>query len=260
MKAATITIIAFLFISQAALADILSPWRYIKRYQLGVSVGNTNDQVNFNFDSDPNTYTDPDFCKEDETDPTVHNCSIDFNQSSSNFAIFLEQPFKRRGFWHIDWDISIGLQGFSGEFKREEDDPNLIRNPQIPIDDVNVSYYGIGTRIYMTVGVTPRKWPEVLLSFGPTGEAMFGKASFNGETYSANAAVRRSSIGSIFSFASLDIVFFRFKKGYFGLVHWWHNGDNDVQEGELVPNDLDSLKNLNLTFRRNFIGFKLLLK
>lgn len=251
-------LLMMVFYTHSSSASILSPWRYLMQYQLGIDVGETNDIANFNFDAHESDYNHADFCEDKEDFPELNECSIPFTQKSSNFGVFLEQPFKRQGLWHLDWDISFALRSFTGKFKREEDTPE--EAAALPIRDVNLNYYGIGSRIYVTLGITPKKWPELLVSLGPTGEAMFGSAEFNDEEFKSESAIRRSRIGELGSYISIDLVFFRFKKGYAGLVFWRHSGQNDVQEGQLIPKEYETFQNLNLTLDRNFSGFKILFK
>ena len=63
-------------------ASILSPWNYIKQYQLGIDVGTTSDTATFNFDIDPATYSDTENCTSIE-DQFINNqmaINIDSNK------------------------------------------------------------------------------------------------------------------------------------------------------------------------------------
>lgn len=243
-------------------ASILSPWNYIKQYQLGIDVGTTSDTATFNFDIDPATYSDTENCKASERNAGLNTCNLTFAKpQSSNYGVFLEQPFKRKGFWHIDWDISFAFRSFSGEFSYGEDETEEARvDPDsLPIKDVVLNYYGITSRLYLTFGITPKTWPEILISVGPTGEVFGGNASFNGKDYKEKVTIRRSQVLG-FSYVSLDIVFWRFGKGYFGFTMWNHQGKDDVEEGNLLPPDEAPFSDLGVTMSRNFFGLKLLLK
>ena len=235
--------------------SILAPWKYIKQYQLGIDVGDIDDRATFSFDIEPGIFSDERFCESSERNLGLNKCDLVFQKKSSNYGIYLEQPFKRSGFWHLDWDVSFALRTFSGEFAVEEGvEPN-----ELPIKDVLLDYYGITARLYVTFGITPKKWPEVLVSIGPTGEIFGGRASFNGKSFPNQFTIRRSRVLGI-PYYSVDIVFWRFGKGYFGFTGWIHEGKDDVQEGRLLPQDEKPFTDFNVTMSRSFIGLKLLLK
>lgn len=249
-------IVMFALTANISLGSILTPWKYIKQYQLGIDVGETSDRAVFGFDIHPTIYNDTENCTLSDEANGMNTCSLTFNKSSSNYGIFLEQPFKRKGFWHVDWDISFALRSFSGDFEA----PENVEKTTLPIQDVSLNYYGATTRLYATVGMTPKKWPEILISFGPTGEVFGGSAEFNGKKYPTKYTIRRSQVLNLFSYYSLDIVFLRFGKGYFGFTVSQHEGKDDVQEGRLLPEEDDLFTDLNVTMSRSFFGFKLLFK
>ena len=93
-----VLIIIFSLLASEANADLLSPWHYVRNYNLGVDIGETTDYASLEFEVDPGVYRD-ESCTERSNNNVV--CEHAFVSNSDGFGVFFEQPFKKKGFWHF---------------------------------------------------------------------------------------------------------------------------------------------------------------
>lgn len=241
--------------SAPAQADLLSPWHYIKNYQLGFDVGERRDSAEIGFDINRNTYNDAD-CE--VLDNNLVHCAHEFENDSSGYGVFIEQPFKRRGLWHFDYDISFDLRILDSKLVYSGDkDPS-----RVPVKDMRLHLYSLIAMPYVTVGITPKDYPELLFSLGPNGEMVWGSVNINDTRYqiAERGVFRRSSVRSLLSFMQLNLVLKRFGNGYFALTMSQIRGDDHVQDGEILPEKIDQMTNLRLRLNKEFYGVKVLLK
>lgn len=256
-----LAIIPFLCLSGKARADLLSPWHYIKNYQLGFDVGERRDSARLGFDVNRSIYYD-ETCL--PVQQTAHvRCEHEFENSTSGYGIFIEQPFKRHGLWHFDYDLAFDLRIIDSKLspvRAAEKEKHADKN--IPVRDVRLHLYSLVALPYITVGITPQKFPELLLSIGPTGEVIWGSININGTRYQTaeRGVFRRSSVSSIMSHMQINLILKRFGKGYFGITMSHMEGDDHVQDGEILPEKIDYMSNLTLRLRKEFLGLKVLLK
>jgi hypothetical protein len=248
--------------SSQAFADLLSPWHYIKNYQLGFDVGERRDSAQLGFEIDRNTYYD-ETCSPVENSRNLVRCVHEFEDDHSGYGIFIEQPFKRRGLWHFDYDISFDLRIVDAKLtpvRQAQIEQKAEKN--IPVRDVRLHLYSLVALPYVTLGITPEKWPELLVSLGPTGEMVWGSVNINDTRYQTaeRGVFRRSSVSSILSYMQLNLVLRRFGKGYIGLTMSHTQGDDHVQDGEILPETIDNMSNLSLRLNKEFFGVKVLLK
>jgi len=257
-----ILVIFLLWPSDEAFASLLSPWHYIKNYHLGFDVGERSDLAHFGFEISQDTYFD-ETCEPVRGSVRRVRCVHDFEDSSSGFGIFIEQPFKRRGFWHFDYDLAFDLRIVDSKLHPVRGDQGgKLTGKDIPVKDVYLHLYSLVAIPYLTVGVTPLRWPELLLSFGPTGEAVWGSVNINDTRYqiAERGVFRRSAVGSFLSHLQLNLILKRFGKGYFGITSSQTKGDDHVQDGKIFPESIDNMSNMSLHLNKQFFGVKVLLK
>lgn len=241
--------------SGPALADLLSPWHYIRNYQLGFDVGERRDSAEIGFDINRNTYND------ENCEPLDNNqvhCNHEFGNDTSGYGIFIEQPFKRRGLWHFDYDVSFDLRIVDSKLHYSGDRDAT----KVPVKDMRLHLYSLIAMPYVTVGLTPKSYPEILFSLGPTGEMVWGSVNINDTRYqiAERGVFRRSSVQSLLSYMQINLVLKRFDKGYFALTMSRTQGDDHVQDGEILPEKIDQMSNLRLRLNKEFYGVKILLK
>ena len=241
--------------SVPAQADLLSPWHYIKNYQLGFDVGERRDSAEIGFDINRGNYSDV------NCEPLPNNqvhCVHKFENNSSGYGVFIEQPFKRRGLWHFDYDISFDLRILDSKLHYSgERDQN-----KVPVNDMRLHLYSLIAMPYVTLGITPKDYPELLFSLGPTGEMVWGSVNINDTRYQTaeRGVFRRSSVRSLLSYMQLNLVLRRFGKGYFALTMSQIRGDDHVQDGEILPDKIDQMTNMRLRLNKEFYGVRVLLK
>ena len=245
--------------SQKALASIISPWKYLMQYQLGIELGDTTDRVSLVFEPSENSYSNDKFCS-NEDEKTI--CKIPYQQRSSNYGFFLQQPFERQGLWYINWDVSLGLKFLSGDYKLAEDD----EGENVPYSQISMNALSFTIYPYIVFGITPKSfWPDLLISFSPVvGEAVFGNAKIGDDEFDfKNGVFRRTQMLSIPTI-DFDLILVRFGDGYFGLHYSNLVVDSHVSSHpKIIDGDLNELvgvDSLDLEIARNFVGFRLLFK
>ncbi|SMF43960.1 hypothetical protein SAMN06296036_113115 [Pseudobacteriovorax antillogorgiicola] len=241
-----------------AWADLLSPLKFFLDYQLGIEVGDTTDSASLRyFQAEDGPHVDSDSCdRVGESPEKTFECEIEFEQRVSNFSLFIEHPFKRRGFWHLDWDLGLSFKWLNGEFEAKDQLPS-----NSPVQSIELNLYSINVRPYVTVGITPKdSWPDLLLSLGFVGEAIFGSYKFDDQSFDTDPVMRRTRVLSI-SYFELQLVFFRFGKGYLAFNLSNSQVDSSVSSSPtLLADDTLDLTEPDLALTRNFFGLKLLFK
>jgi hypothetical protein len=248
-----------LSLPEMAFADLLTPIEFLLDYNVGLEVGDTNDTVAFLYHQpEDGSYRDAKICESTgKAGRESLVCQLDFVQRDSNFSVFIEHPFERQGFWHLDWDVGISLKHLSGEFKSETTLPS-----NAPVKQMTLNMFSLNARPYVTFGITPKEfWPDLLLSLGTTGEALFGSFELDDQRYHLKSGVFRRSRVLSFAFWELQVVFWRFGKGYLAFNMNHSNVTSAVSsKPEILAEESVGLPAPDLELRRNFFGLKLLFK
>ncbi len=261
-----------------AQADLLSPWRYIKNYQWGLELGDNDDRATIAFDQKSEKNQDQDACVASSNSHSIENpqdvqttthCEVQFQRSGNGYGIFLQQPFKRSGFWHFDYDIGLSFRAIDGTMTLQDNQFDADSRWQNPIDDLSLHLFSIVLKPQITFGVTPTHYPELLFSFGPTIDVMWGSINMNSERYQTPAIglYRRSGLyvdPRFFYYANFqtEVVLRRIGKGWISFSMWTLAGEDHVQYGDLLPTHLQDqdIYDLSLTLRQSFFGLKVVLK
>ncbi len=242
-----------------AYADLLSPWKFLLDYQLGLEVGETTDTAVFIYHQPANgSYVDTNNCETiNDGAERVYRCQQNFSKQDSNFGLFIEHPFKRQGLWHLDWDIGISLKALNGSFE-----PDVENGVNGALDSLRLNLYSLNAQPFITFGITPQKlWPDILVSLGTTGEMLLGSYQLDGQSYQLDSPVIRRSKVLSFSYWRLQIVFWRFAKGYLALNLSNSRVSSAVSsKPALVEDSLSGISEPDLELQRSFLGFQLLLK
>src|SRR5690606_35676734 len=202
-------------------ADLLSPWHYIKNYNIGIDVGETVDTASLGFVVDSGLYSDSECDRLENGDV---RCNHAYQSYQDGFGLFFEQPFKRKGFWHFNYDIDLDLRVVDDKMSYVgEQDPS-----RIPVQDLRVHLYSLVALPNIEIGITPKDYPDILLSIGPAGELVWGSVNVNNSRHvvSPRGVFRRSAVTSIFSYQQLELVFWRFGKGAASISYWRLAGDD----------------------------------
>ena len=246
-------------LSSPALAGLLTPLEFLLDYQLGLEVGDTTDTATFMYHQPVDgAYIDDNQCETINDGPErVYRCQQNFIKRDSNFGLFIEHPFKRQGFWHLDWDIGFSLKALSGTF--EPEDENVVNGA---LDSLQLNLYSVNAQPFVTFGITPKSlWPDVLVSLGTTGELLIGSYQLNGQRYRLSSPVLRRSRVLSLSYWRVQVVFWRFAKGYFALNLSNSRVSSSVSsKPALVEDAQPGLSEPDLELQRSFLGFQLLFK
>jgi hypothetical protein len=241
--------------ASSAYADLLSPWHYIKNYNLGVDVGETVDTADVGFDVNSGLYNDPE-C-EPGSNGDVH-CIHTYESHQDGFGLFLEQPFKRKGFWHFDYDLNLDVRVVDDKLSYVGEQSPC----RVPIQDLRIHLYSLVALPNVKFGITPKNFPDILFSIGPAGELVWGSVNVNNSRHvvSPRGVFRRSSVTNIFSYQQAELVFWRFGKGSASLSWWRIYGDDHVQDGDIMPETVGELRGLSIKLNKTFFGLKVLMK
>src|SRR5437868_3543751 len=93
-------------VSLPAEADV---WTYLKAYQPGIELGVSQTNTGISYEAaTPESGAPPAGCAQKQTDPGRMKCSTTLTSSSSvPFSAFLQQPFKRTGWFYFDADLGF---------------------------------------------------------------------------------------------------------------------------------------------------------
>jgi hypothetical protein len=105
---------------------------------------------------------------------------------------------------------------------------------------------------YVQFGITPERWPDILISMGPALQVALGSVAIN--NHAENVAVGTSSVTGPMSvirgFLAIELVLKRFGDGAFSLI-----ASQDVsghgRGTKIYPKDIDEMSNFRGTFRRS---------
>ena len=236
--------------SSSAYALVSEIVNYVSQYQVGVDYSNAIDRVNLSYNTSA-TGGVPDSCQLVEGDPTKKQCSVHMVGGLSNgWGVFLQPAFRKQGFFYFNPDISFGARYLSGELPVE--DRSL---DGLPLKSAAFSLGALVMKPYLQLGVTPDRFPDVLISMGPAIQMAFGKMTINEQ--SENVAVGTSSVNGpmsvIHGFFALEIVLKRFGDGAFSLIAS-HDVTGNGRGTKIFPHDVDGMSDFHGSFSRNVDG------
>jgi hypothetical protein len=247
------------FYSELSFAGSLGS--YFSNYKVGANLIQNSDRVQFSYDLEAGESDSSRFCQSSEQQ--VRTCQHITGQSSqgigsgylNGFGIFLQQPFKRQGFWYFDADLAIGAVILSGEL--------AAGNRNSHLTEMSYSIYGARLNPYLQFGMTPANWfPDILVSAGPVFNIMAGNVSVNGQnqaTFFLQGSELFSGLNPLsYAFVGLELVFYRFGHGAFSFYSLHSNTDRNKTGGDFYSGSLDGMTNFQAAFNNSESGFKLL--
>jgi hypothetical protein len=230
-----------------AVAGIDQAWQYVKQYKIGVDYSNSMDYVGLSYSIDRQT-NKPSSCQVDSSDSNKYRCTAGMTGgSSSGFGLFLEKPFKKQGFFYFDWDVSLGARYLTGRLQNPDETS--------PLKSASFSLLAGVVKPYIEFGITPDRFPDILITMGPAIQVATGKASINND--SSNVVVGTSSVTGpmsvLYGFSALEIVLKRFQDGYFSLVAMRDYSGNG-EGSKFYPKSVDGMSDFKASFSHSVGG------
>ena len=222
-------------------------WQYLSQYQLGLEYSASKDVISLQYDMD-SSGSIPSYCQENINDSSRQLCSHDVvGGQSSGFGIFLQQAFTRKGDFHFDYDLSLGVRYLEGAI--EEVELTAIANQGLPLTEASFTLGLVVLKPYIEFGYTPASsFPDIIFRMGPVAQGGVGNFSINEEK--KNIAVIASS--GAMGYGELELVFWRFGDGAFSA---YYSSDSAGEDGSpLYPGDLDGMSDFKGQFKRSIGG------
>ena len=229
---------------------------YLKNYKLGIENGFTNDVATVSYDVSPGVFNRKGSCNPDPSHSDKVRCFSNIPaDSQSGLGLFLQQAFKRKGFWHYDFDLGLSFRSMHEGMSMPQDDG--------PLKKVKFDLYGLFFKPHVTVGITPQAFfPDVLVSLGPSAQVYWGTTTIDNDTHNTglHGVWRRSQLINFFSYTELELVVWRFaKNGALSLFTANERDTAQAYDGYIADQAVDQMTNIDVTFDRSASGIKLLL-
>lgn len=245
-----LTMVMFFSSSLPAFALVAEINNYVKQYQFGVDYSNSMDHVNLSYETSSGNGV-PKSCGTLATDATKMQCGVGVVGGSSNgWGVFLQKAFKKKGFYYWDFDLSFGARYLNGELPAKERSLS-----GLPLKTVSFSLGALVAKPYIQFGITPERWPDILISMGPALQFAAGTMAINGKT--ENVAFGTSSVTGPMSlirgFLAVELVLRRFGEGAFSLM-LSHDVTGHGRGTKIYPKDVDGMSNFRGVFNRNVGG------
>jgi hypothetical protein len=223
---------------------------YVRQYQFGIDYSNSIDRVGLSYEMDRSGGV-PSSCAVVEGDTTKQRCSVQMLGGSSNgWGVFLQKAFKKQGFFYFDWDVSFGARYLNGELPPEERSLS-----GLPLKKASFSLGAAVMKPYIQFGVTPDRFPDILISMGPAIQMAMGSVSINDK--SESVAVGTSSVTGPMSviqgFFALELVLRRFGDGAFSLIAM-RDVTGHGEGTKIYPKEVDGMRDFRGTFSRSVGG------
>jgi hypothetical protein len=221
----------------------------VKQYQLGVDYTNSYDGVAMHYETD-GTGGEAAGCAALEETPDRRRCIVPMaGGGSSGWGLFLQQAFRSQGFWYFKPDVGFGARyltgGLSDRQRQEQQDAGL------PLRDVDFELLTLVVKPYVQLGVTPQRWPDLLVSLGPAVQVAAGNVTVNDER--ERVAMATASESLLFGFYELELVFARFGDGAFSVFT-----SSEVSSGsegtKFYPHEKDGMDDIRADFHHNVSG------
>ncbi|MCX6127064.1 MAG: hypothetical protein NTV34_20265, partial [Proteobacteria bacterium] len=166
------------------------------------------------------------------------------------FGIFLQRAFKRQGFWYFDYDVGFGARYLSGGLRKQDEGLQ-----GLPLKTARFSLLSGVAKPYIQFGITPDRWPDVLVSIGPALQIAAGSVAINDK--SERVVIGTSSYTGPMSlwhgFFELELVLKRFGEGAFS-VFTSQDFSGNGEGTKLYPKDIDGMSNVRGTFSHRVGG------
>jgi hypothetical protein len=230
--------------SYALMSEIVN---YVRQNQFGIDYANSMDRVDLAYDT-ATAGNVPASCEVIAESPNLKRCRVSMiGGNSSGWGVFFQRAFKKQGFYYLDWDVSLGARYLNGQLPASERSLS-----GLPLKNASFRLGAVVMKPYIQFGITPDRWPDILISMGPAIQAAMGSVSINDEAESV--VVGTSSVSGpmsvIHGFFALELVLKRFGDGAFSLM-----ASQDVSGNgrgtKVYPKDIDGMSNFRGTFSRS---------
>ncbi len=231
----------------AAFALVTEAINYVRQNQVGIDYTNSIDRVELSYNTATGSNI-PNSCAVIAESPTMKRCTVSMIGGSSNgWGVFLQRAFKKQGFYYLDWDVSAGARYLNGELPAKEQSLS-----GLPLKTAAFSLGAIVAKPYVQFGITPDRWPDVLISMGPALQMAVGSVTINDDA--EQVAVGTSSVTGPMSvirgFFAIELVLRRFGDGAFSLMAS-HDVSGHGRGTKIYPKDIDGMTNFRGAFSRS---------
>lgn len=242
----------FAMISYAtpSLALFSEIYSYVNKYQVGIDYSNSTDRVDLSYDMAAASSL-PDTCQLVEGDSSRQRCQVGmFGGSSNGWGVFLQPAFKKQGFFYGSWDVSFGARYLSGELPAKE---RALSG--LPLRNASFSLGAVVMKPYVEFGITPERWPDILISMGPAVQVAYGTVNLNDQP--EKVLVGTSSVTGpmslIHGFFGLEIVLRRFGEGAFSFM-LSRDVTGSGRGTKIYPKNIDGMSDIRGAFSRQIGG------
>jgi len=251
------TMAASVFLSSTAHAGIIqNTVEYFRQFHVGIDLSTYHSALQLSYATDSNKAIGTDCTQQGNT----KNCHLNIDDDSNrgyDYGLFIQQPFKRKGWIHYNFDLGASLRYLSGHVRDSE------LKGEHPFEKISYNYAMVEVRPYFQFGLTPPNWiPDLIFSLGPAGYYAYGKFSLDDEDYwtTGLGAVGRSSVTAFFSYFEMELVVWRFASdGALSLFSSEQVNRPAVGAGSMVPANAGNVRIKEAWITRQMHGFKLLL-
>ena len=196
--------------SAAPPAMAKSDWKSPAEYRLGVEFAPEVASTSMPYDA-PLREPLPETCRKTD-DAHMHCIASLFPAPSSGFGLVVQRVFRRQGLFYFDAGLAGDLHTLTASLPNHGLDPAETDQTKTrpPIQTLDVKLYMVGAGADVTLGLTPRYLPDLLLTTGLFEQLATGTVTVNGSRRSRTyTAVRHS--------ATVEMVYARFGSGSLSL-------------------------------------------
>ena len=204
-------------------------------YNLGLTYESSASHAEISYDTTSQRET-PEDCVENSERPGYMRCKAYLGpdgDKSSSFGVYLEKPFKRQGFFFFDAGFTFSTIAYKGGLIPKPSSPtkttkkststtsasqpggNTPESGEAPLTRAYLEFYGVNWQTYVRFGITPRYFPDILISLGGGIQTAGGKVRLYTETYTryvvqpdvfgvAEVVLIRAGTGSLSLYVSQD--------------------------------------------------------
>lgn len=262
VKRANVTTILCAFAllwSNGAQAFVSEVWGYLSRYQFGLDYTSSNDNLELSYETDQKIKSST--CVAVDGSKDRQRCGTKMESTrSSGFGVFLQQAFKKKGLLYWNFDVGFNARYLQGELPESEANVD-----GLPLRSVKFSLAALVVKPYAVVGITPERWPDILVSLGPALQIAGGTVGVNDSRkhvfLGTGSGLNES--GLLRGFTQLEIVFWRFGDGALSL--FTARDYTGTVGSEFYPGEVDGMSKFQANFVRGVggeafgLGAKLLL-
>lgn len=247
------SVVFLLLHANASFALVSEIFNYVKQYKIGIDYTSSHDSLALSYQTDA-AGSVPKSCTLVASDSSKMRCTVAMpagKNSASGFGLFLQHAFKKQGFWYFDYDVGFGGRYLSGEVQSSDESKD-----GLPLRNAKFSLGAFVTKPYIEFGITPDKWPDLLISVGPALQVAAGTMTINDKSEKVVAGT--SSYSGLMSlwhgFLEVELVLKRFAgDGAFSL--FFENDYTGGGEGtKIYPKGIDNMSDFKGSFSHSVGG------